>query len=57
MISGFLSPQHGTFSGCRWRGWSPEVEGSSHYIEKAVADGGGCPQNVGVGQGANYFSS
>jgi len=39
MISGFLPPQHGTFSGCRWRRWPPELEGGSHYIEKAVADG------------------
>jgi hypothetical protein len=30
---GPLSPGHGASSGCRWRRWPPDMEGSCKYIE------------------------
>jgi hypothetical protein len=35
---GGSSPQHGTYSGCRWRRRPPDMEVSCENIEKAVAD-------------------
>jgi len=33
MLCGSLSPWHGTFLGCGWRKWPPDMEGSCKYIE------------------------
>jgi len=34
MLIGSLSLQHGAFSGCRWKRWPPDMEGTCKYYHK-----------------------
>jgi hypothetical protein len=41
VLGGFLSPQQGMSSGCRWRSWNSDMESTCKYIDSQQE----CPYN------------
>jgi hypothetical protein len=51
------APWHGASSGCGWRRRPPDMDGSSEYVEQAVADSRQIlVSSLGVGRGAKNSS-